>query len=77
VKIIAENKKEKEDLVKLSKYLHDFRIYYNGKTVKICGNDSSFRAKKNDLIFLDLTSDVGNYLRHIYTNPDVIEVEKQ
>ena len=77
MKIIVENEKEKQDLIKVSKYLHDFSVY-RGKTkaVKIIQKDGkSSTVKKESLIFLDLESDAGNYLRHIYESPEVINIK--
>jgi tricorn protease-like protein len=78
MRIIVESEKEKQDLVEVSKYLHDFNIY-RGKTESVIvkrKNGKSFKVKKESLYFLDLESDVGNYLRHIYSTPEIIETKK-
>ena len=85
MKIIAESEEEKQEILKVSRYLHDFRVYkskYLGKiSVLSEPRDPSvnmkeifFELKGGQLAFLDLESEVGNYFRHIYLNPELIEV---
>lgn len=75
MKIVVESEKEKKDLISVSKYLHDFNIYRGKKkSVLVKGKDGkSFKVKKKSLYFLDLESDVGNYLKHLYNTPEIIE----
>ena len=83
MKIIVKNKKEKDQLIKLSKYLHDFRVYmdHDGKYVKIYLGKSKkntrerFKKMKNgDLYFLDNDLPLMNYLMHLYSTPEEIEI---
>ena len=60
VKIIAKSKSDKEELINTSKYLHDFCVETNAR--KWVSLDSDY---------------VGvNYLMHLYTSPELIEVKE-
>jgi len=84
MKIIAENIKEKKEILRLSRYLHDFRIYlsnkrtivYNGNGIKKDVNKMAI-LKIGDSWSLDLDSKTGNYLRHVYLTPELIDIERK
>jgi hypothetical protein len=49
MQIIAESEREKQEIVALSKYLHDFRVFNNGKEVTIyCANGKFEQIKEMD-----------------------------
>jgi len=83
MKIIAENEKEKKEILRLSRYLHDFRVYKDGKSTTVYSGDgirknvNKFTSlRKGDVWCLDLDSKEGNYLRHVYLTPELIEIKK-
>ena len=85
MKIIAKDESEKQDILKISKYLHDFRVYrsrFLGKVEVLesvgreRGTEKFYRLKRGDMVFLDLDDGVGNYLRHLYLNPDEVTIEE-
>jgi len=90
MKIIAENEKEKRDILKMSKYLHDFAVYRSRflGTVEICEYEAApicgsvdietyTTLKRGELFCLDMEKPVRNYLRHLYMTPELIEVENE
>jgi hypothetical protein len=86
--IIAESEADKQEILGLSKYLHDFRVYKSpvlGKTTVLESSEREvegdkgyrekfFTLKRGDLAFLDLNNVAGNYLKHLYETPDEIEI---
>jgi len=64
MKILVESEELKQEILKQSKYVHDFLIDKND--IKNLG--------KNWIIGLD--SDKAGILMHLYINPDLIEVTK-
>jgi hypothetical protein len=63
MKIIVDSEEQKQELLKQSKYIHDFLI--NREDVKDLG--------RNWLIGLD--SDKAGALMHLYMAPQIIEVD--
>lgn len=80
MKIIVESEEEKKKLLGIFKYLHNFCIYrspFRGITsVHPRTPESNTAVHNGDLVFLELGDDVGNELRHLYLNPDSIEVNQ-
>jgi hypothetical protein len=62
MKIIVESEEIKQKLIKESEYIHDFvvRCYLKRKGAQRC---------------ICLDSDKAGIFMHIYTNPDIIEVQ--
>lgn len=86
MKIIVKNKKEKDQLIKLSRYLHNFRVYmdHNGKYTKIYlgegknnARDRFKKMKNGDLYFLDNDFPLMSYLMHLYSTPEEIEINNE
>lgn len=90
MKIIAKNEEEKQSILMLSRYLHDFRVYrsrFFGSTYitarnkpfvrSFTGKDSIYQIEvgKGEMVFLDIDDDIGNYIRHLYSTPELIELE--
>jgi len=89
MKIIVKNKKEKDQLIQLSRYLHNFRVYMSedGKFTKILIENlynGKFpdkikykKIKKGELWFLDNDLPLMNYLMHLYSTPEEIEISNE
>ncbi len=69
MKIIVENEQEKQELLRASKYLHDFLVYKKGKKVFI--NDKKI---DDGLYCLDMDNDIIGLLCHLYTIQDDCDI---
>jgi len=66
MKIIVNSEEQKEMLIEQSKYIHDFM-----EVVRYRDKNNMIREK-----WVGLNSDKAGILMHIYTNPDIIVVNK-
>ena len=66
MKIIVDTQEEKDNLLKESKYIHDWGFDLRG------GRRSNPKYK-----LISLNSDHANILMHIYMNPEMIEVKNE
>lgn len=62
MKIIVETEELKQELIKQSEYIHDFVV-------------KCYLKRKGAQRYICLDSDKAGIFMHIYTNPDIIEVQ--
>ena len=80
MKIICESQEEYDNLMKASKYLHDYYVYIKKpskktkiKDIDIDGNTVNYRPHQGEsFVWLGLDNDFQmiNYLQHLYLSED-------
>jgi len=81
MKIIAKNEEEKKQILEFSKYMHDYRVYKSKKGVTSIsstenGKDKKHIVKNEELWgFKDGDNHVHNYIAHLYTSPELVEIQ--
>lgn len=70
MKVIAESEQERLELIALSKYLHDFRIFKKSKSVTLMNADGRMEKIGNsELVFLDSERfPLLSKIQHLYEN---------
>lgn len=80
MRIIAESEEEKQEILKVSRYLHDLRICQQRFPIpKLLVMDAGGVRETltgGQVFYLDLEEGVGDTLRHLYCCPAFVEVEE-